>query len=198
MTESLYQWHEKGDCMVWLFGLTQPSTPWSMMRTKLQRSKRFSKQPFNQNMVIWKFMCIRLRIEDMAFDLFSQVVLGTGPRDVPTHWKQTILLLLGDGGQSLEEDEVSFKTQMFRCTPLPFRWLAGSWGWSRVKSTLVSIRSLLRFWSFLPSTVFFKTCSWLSRCRVTPSCLYSSTFLQPQQCISTLKAIFKLILTKLQ
>ena len=50
-------------------------------------------------------------IEDMAFDLFSQVVLGTGPRDVPTHWKQTILLLLGDGGQSLEEDEVSFKTQ---------------------------------------------------------------------------------------
>ena len=56
-------------------------------------------------------MYIRLRIEDMAFDLFSQVVLGTGPRDVPTHWKQTILLLLGDGGQSLEEDEVSFKTQ---------------------------------------------------------------------------------------
>ena len=36
----------------------------------------------------------------------SKVVLGTGPRDVPTHWKQTVLLLLGDGGQTLEEDEV--------------------------------------------------------------------------------------------
>ena len=33
-------------------------------------------------------------------------MLGTGPRDFPTHWKQTILLLLGDGGQALEEDEV--------------------------------------------------------------------------------------------
>jgi len=43
--------------------------------------------------------------EDEAAKI-QKVVLGTGPRDVPTHWKQTVLLLLGDGGQTLEEDEV--------------------------------------------------------------------------------------------
>jgi len=43
--------------------------------------------------------------EDEASKI-QKVVLGTGPRDFPTHWKQTILLLLGDGGQALEEDEV--------------------------------------------------------------------------------------------
>merc|ERR1712080_491490 len=36
----------------------------------------------------------------------SAVVLGTGPRDTPTHWKQTVLLLLGQGVGELEEDEV--------------------------------------------------------------------------------------------
>jgi len=43
--------------------------------------------------------------EDEAAKI-QKVVLGTGPRDVPTHWKQTVLLLLGEGGQTLEEDEV--------------------------------------------------------------------------------------------
>merc|ERR1712037_338420 len=43
--------------------------------------------------------------EDEAAKI-QKVVLGTGPRDVPTHWKQTVLLLLGEGGQTLEEDEL--------------------------------------------------------------------------------------------
>ena len=51
MTESLYQWHEKGDCMVWLFGLTQPSTPWSMMRTKHPRFKRSNN--WNGSILVW-------------------------------------------------------------------------------------------------------------------------------------------------
>lgn len=33
-------------------------------------------------------------------------VLGTGPRDPATHWKQTVLLLLGQGVDTLEKDEV--------------------------------------------------------------------------------------------
>ena len=37
------------------------------------------------------------------------------------------------------------------------------------------------------------TCGWVSQCRVTPSCFDSASFLQLQQCISALKAIFGLI-----
>ena len=64
-------------------------------------------------------------------------MLGTGPRDFPTHWKQTILLLLGDGGQALEEDEVGQTT--FCKLSCSFRLLAGSLAWSRVQSTPDSI-----------------------------------------------------------
>ena len=64
-------------------------------------------------------------------------MLGTGPRDFPTHWKQTILLLLGDGGQALEEDEVGQTT--FCKLSCSFRLLAGSLAWSRVQPTPGSI-----------------------------------------------------------
>ena len=69
-------------------------------------------------------------------------MLGTGPRDFPTHWKQTILLLLGDGGQALEEDEVG-QIVVFRLS-FSFRSLAGSLAWSRVQSTPGNILFRLR------------------------------------------------------
>ena len=69
-------------------------------------------------------------------------MLGTGPRDFPTHWKQTILLLLGDGGQALEEDEVGQTT--FCKLSCSFRLLAGSLAWSRVQPTPGSILFRLR------------------------------------------------------
>lgn len=43
--------------------------------------------------------------EDVAAKI-TEVVLGTGPRDPKTHWKQTVLLLLGQGIGEVEEDEV--------------------------------------------------------------------------------------------
>ena len=55
---------------------------------------------------IQKVCQANLTILDYILRSFLKVVLGTGPRDVPTHWKQTVLLLLGEGGQTLEEDEV--------------------------------------------------------------------------------------------
>ena len=36
----------------------------------------------------------------------QRVVLGTGPCDPATHWKQTVLLLLGQGVEQVEVDEV--------------------------------------------------------------------------------------------
>ena len=72
-------------------------------------------------MYIWKDLSIILIS-------FSKVVLGTGPRDVPTHWKQTVLLLLGEGGQTLEEDEVGSKIVF--CAPV-VGWQFGFWPFPR-------------------------------------------------------------------
>ena len=75
-------------------------------------------------------------------------MLGTGPRDFPTHWKQTILLLLGDGGQALEEDEVGQTT--FCKLSSSLRLLAGSLAWSRVRPTPGSILFRLRCVKAIP------------------------------------------------
>ena len=53
-----------------------------------------------------------------------------------------------------------------------------------------------QIWHFF--LVLDTTCIWLSQGWVTSSCSYSCPFLQLQPCILALKAIFGLILTKLQ